>query len=159
MFVIYCASLFYLYRTLFRRSWKDILIHCPILTYPTTKSKIIFFVSSTFTDTQAERNHLMKGMFDSDSGGSRIFPKRVRQLPNWNYFANFFAVNCMKMKEFGPPGGVSLAPPLRSTNVLSTETCRYVQKSTSSSHVLVDENDSKFYAEPGLIFCVRINNC
>ena len=33
---------------------------------PTTKSKIIFFVSSTFTDTQAERNHLMKGMFVSD---------------------------------------------------------------------------------------------
>ena len=32
---------------------------------PTTKSKIIFFVSSTFTDTQAERNHLMKGMVDS----------------------------------------------------------------------------------------------
>ena len=32
---------------------------------PITKSKIIFFVSSTFTDTQAERNHLMKGMVDS----------------------------------------------------------------------------------------------
>ena len=28
---------------------------------PHTKSKIIFFVSSTFTDTKAERNHLMKG--------------------------------------------------------------------------------------------------
>ena len=28
----------------------------------------------------------------------------------------FFAENCMKMKEFGPPGGASLAPPLRSAN-------------------------------------------
>ena len=30
-----------------------------------------------------------------------------------------FAENCMKMKEFGPPGGgrASLAPPLRSANV------------------------------------------
>ena len=28
-----------------------------------------------------------------------------------------FAENCMKMKEFGPPGGrASLAPPLRSAN-------------------------------------------
>ena len=67
---------------------------------PTTKSKIIFFVSSTFTDTQAERNHLMKGMFNSDTGGSRVFPRGVRQLQNWNYFADFFAENCIKMKEF-----------------------------------------------------------
>ena len=30
----------------------------------------------------------------------------------------FFAENCMKMKEFGPRGGrASLAPPLRSANV------------------------------------------
>ena len=29
----------------------------------------------------------------------------------------FFAENCMKMKEFGPPGGrASLAPPLGSAN-------------------------------------------
>ena len=78
---------------------------------PTTKSKIIFFVSSTFTDTQAERNHLMKGMFDSDSGESRIFPRRVRQLPNWNYFANFFCVNYMKMKELDLQGELPWGPP------------------------------------------------
>ena len=42
------------------------------------------------------------------SGGSRNFPKEKVLL-----FLNFFAENCMKMKEFGPPGGhASLAPPL-----------------------------------------------
>ena len=50
------------------------------------------------------------------SGGSRISPRRERQfsrgcqhtiLPN-------FPKNCMKLKEFWPPGGASLAPPLRS---------------------------------------------
>ena len=32
----------------------------------------------------------------------------------------FFAENCMKMKEFGPPGGgrASLAPPLGSANAI-----------------------------------------
>ena len=51
----------------------------------------------------------------NNSGGSRIFPKGVRQLPNLDYFTIFFAEICMKMKEFGP-GGVSMAPPLRSAN-------------------------------------------
>ena len=33
-----------------------------------------------------------------------------------------FAENCMKMKEFGPPGGrASLAPPLGSANASSPE--------------------------------------
>ena len=45
------------------------------------------------------------------SGGSRIFPRGVRQLPKMLLFFNFFAENCMKMKEFGPPGGVPGAPP------------------------------------------------
>ena len=39
------------------------------------------------------------------SGGSRIFPRGVRQLPKLLLFFNFFAKNCMKMKEFGPRGG------------------------------------------------------
>ena len=39
------------------------------------------------------------------SGGSRIFPRGVRQLPKVLLFFNFFAENCMKMKEFGPPEG------------------------------------------------------
>ena len=48
------------------------------------------------------------------NGGSRIFPRMVRQLPKVLLFFNIFAENCMKMKEFGPPGGggASLAPPL-----------------------------------------------
>ena len=43
--------------------------------------------------------------------GSRIFPRGVCQLPKVLLFFNLFAENCMKMKEFGPPGGASLAPP------------------------------------------------
>ena len=52
------------------------------------------------------------------SGGSRIFPRGVRQLPKVLLFFNFVPENCMKMKEFGVPGGgrASLAPPLRSAN-------------------------------------------
>ena len=36
---------------------------------------------------------------------------------------HIFAENCMKMKEFGPPGGgrASLAPPLGSANVNSSK--------------------------------------
>ena len=45
-------------------------------------------------------------MIDYDiSGGSRIFPRGVRQLPKVLLFFNFVPENCMKMKEFGPPGG------------------------------------------------------
>ena len=32
--------------------------------------------------------------------------------PKLGLFYKFFAENCMKMKEFGPRGGASLAPPL-----------------------------------------------
>ena len=39
------------------------------------------------------------------SGGSRIFPRGVRQLPKDAIIFQIFAENCMKMKEFGPPGG------------------------------------------------------
>ena len=43
------------------------------------------------------------------------FLEGVRQLPKVLLFFNFFAENCMKMKEFGPGGG----SPLGSANVLS----------------------------------------
>ena len=52
------------------------------------------------------------------------FPKGVRQLPKVLLFFNFFPENCMKMKEFGPPGGARpwcpppLDPPM---------TCAYVK--------------------------------
>ena len=52
----------------------------------------------------------------SISGGSRIFPRGVRQLPKVLLFFNFFPENCMKMKEFGPPGGRVPGAPLRSAN-------------------------------------------
>ena len=34
------------------------------------------------------------------------------QLPKWDYFLNFLSKYCMKMKEFGPRGHVSLVAPL-----------------------------------------------
>ena len=34
-----------------------------------------------------------------------FFPRGVRQLPKVLLFFQIFAENCMKMKEFGPPGG------------------------------------------------------
>ena len=38
------------------------------------------------------------------SGGSRIFPGGA-PTPKSAIIFQFFAENCMKMKEFGPPGG------------------------------------------------------
>ena len=58
-------------------------------------------------------------LVDLCSGGSRIFPGGGRQLPKVLLFFNFVPGNCMKMKEFGLPGGrASLAPPLRSANAM-----------------------------------------
>ena len=51
------------------------------------------------------------------SGGYRIFPRRGRQLPGGHQHTILpkFPKNCMKLKEFGPPGGgASPAPPFRS---------------------------------------------
>ena len=52
-----------------------------------------------------------------NSGGSRISPRRGRQLPGGGGRSHtilpYFPKNCMKLKEFGPRGGrASLAPPL-----------------------------------------------
>ena len=50
-----------------------------------------------------------------NSGGSRISPRRGRQLPRGRQHTILtkFPKKCMKLKEFGPPwGGASLAPPL-----------------------------------------------
>ena len=47
---------------------------------------------------------------NTNSGGFRIFPRGVRQFQNWDYFANFLAEDCMKMKEFGPSGGGGEVP-------------------------------------------------
>ena len=46
------------------------------------------------------------------------FPEGVRQLPKVLIFFNFFAENCMKMKEFGPVGGGGGVPisPVESAN-------------------------------------------
>ena len=47
------------------------------------------------------------------SGGSRIFPGGGAPTPKIAIIFHIFAENCMKMKEFGPPGGARVpgAPP------------------------------------------------
>ena len=44
------------------------------------------------------------------------FPRGVAPTPKIAIIFQIFAENCMKMKEFGPRGGASLAPPLGSAN-------------------------------------------
>ena len=52
-----------------------------------------------------ERNAVADPGFSSGGGGA--------PTPKMGLFFQLFAENCMKMKEFGPPGGgASLAPPL-----------------------------------------------
>ena len=71
--------------------------------------------------------------FHYSSGGSRIF---LRRGVNFYYFANFFAEKCMKIKEFGPRGGVtflatSLDPPMNSSQFSSFD-CSFRIKSQIS---------------------------
>ena len=51
------------------------------------------------------------------------FPQGGAPTPKSAIIFQFFAENCMKMKEFGPPGGgrASLAPPLGSANGMVIE--------------------------------------
>ena len=52
----------------------------------------------------------------TDSGGSRIFPRGV-PTPKIAIIIHIFAENCIKMKEFGPPGGARVpGAPLGSAN-------------------------------------------
>ena len=53
-------------------------------------------------------------IYTQTSGGSRIFPRGGAPTPKSAIIFQFFAENCMKMKEFGPPGGARVpgAPPL-----------------------------------------------
>ena len=48
------------------------------------------------------------------SGGSRISPRRGRQLPGGggrqHMILPYFPKNCMKLKEFVPPGGGGARP-------------------------------------------------
>ena len=50
------------------------------------------------------------------------FPEGGVPTPKLGLFCNFFAENCMKMKEFGPPRGARVpGAPLRSVNETSSE--------------------------------------
>ena len=54
------------------------------------------------------------------SGGSRISPRMGRQLPGGRQHMILpkFPQSCMKLKEFGPPGGRASLRPLRSATGL-----------------------------------------
>ena len=76
-------------------------------------------------------NFGMSGPFIHNSGGSRIPLRRGRQLPRGgrqHTILPYFPKNCMKLKEFGPQGDASLAPPLDPPlhNIISFEkSCCY----------------------------------
>ena len=54
------------------------------------------------------------------------FSRGGASYPKGDCFANFFAENGMKMKEFGPPGGrASLAPPLDPPMLLKDSISNY----------------------------------
>ena len=84
-------------------------------------SKGLSFLCITFCIYNA---HKLMCLQEQDSGGSRIFPSGGCQLPKWVCEPIFLAENCMKMKEFGPPGGGACVPgaPLRSATARSTKT-------------------------------------
>ena len=66
---------------------------------------------------------------NQSSGGSRIFPRGVRQLPKVLLFFNCVPQNCMNMKEFGQFG-----PPLRSANAKQINTKRQVYQFIRTRH-------------------------
>ena len=71
------------------------------------------------------------GIFESETQFVYLVQWRIQDFPGGGGCANsqkcyyFFAENCMKMKEFGPPGGASLAPPLRSADVVDKSQMLY----------------------------------
>ena len=52
------------------------------------------------------------------NGGSRIFPRGGAPTPKSAIIFQFFAENCMKMKEFGPRGGGVPGAPVRSADLV-----------------------------------------
>ena len=51
-----------------------------------------------------DRSWITRTNLTNTSGGSRIFPGGA-PTPKIAIIFHIFAENCMKMKEFGPPGG------------------------------------------------------
>ena len=70
-------------------------------------------------------------------------------IPKLGLFCNFFAENCMKMKEFGPPG-VSLSP-LRSANGGYQNMYSWQTGSTHPTGML-----SRIFTEIGTIFVLLL---
>ena len=64
--------------------------------------------------------------FDLTSGGSRIFPRGVRQFPNWDYFQN---------ERIWTPGGRVPGAPLRSVVRMSKNDPADLKKTTWRQHV------------------------
>ena len=61
----------------------------------------------------------IRDIMNNYSGGSRIFPQGGAPTPKIAIIFQIFAEDCMKMKEFGPPGGARVpGAPLGSANEL-----------------------------------------
>ena len=71
------------------------------------------------------------------SGGSRISPRRGRQLPRGGcQHTNFpkFPKNCMKLKEFGTRGRTSLAPPSLDPPLITSNSVSYIRELHSPTY-------------------------
>ena len=69
--------------------------------------------------TTTPRSHLLKLSLPYTVADPGFSPGGVRQLPKLLLFYQICAKNCMKMKEFGPPGGAYVpGAPLRSANAI-----------------------------------------
>ena len=79
------------------------------------------FICSGGAKPKGGRQHVIRSNLAGNcihvSGGSRIFPGGA-PTPKIAIIFHIFAENCMKMKEFGPPGGGARVPgaPLGSAN-------------------------------------------
>ena len=83
---------------------------------------------------------------DNCSGGSRIFPRRGRQLPKPYYFPNYLLKTAWKWKNLDPRGGVSLAPPpLRSANELRRNSENMIFNPNVRQHILCCPGNRKCF--------------
>ena len=88
-----------------------------------------FFIGGNYS--QQDKEHIIT------SGGSRIFPRGGAPTPKSSIIFQFFAENCMKMKEFGPPGGARVpgAPPWIRQWLLHRNIRAYFASSTTKLYI------------------------
>ena len=112
------------------------------------KQVIVFvweFFNSLMSELDIKKNFytgIILHLVEQYSGGSRIFPGGA-PTPKIAIIFQIFAENCMKMKEFGLPGGGARVPsaPLRSANAIGSTTDKLQLKAHSPPDESGNENE------------------